>query len=224
MSIQIKLNRKLSKWLSVILSTIIVGVSTAALVSTLNELVFDGSPKRDNKNTISQYEKEFFTTTNQLINNQDSVRISIETIKKIFNSIDRKSEGKLFNYGFVNVLEDYSVYLITDTTQRNQENFRLIISLINEELKGEPFNQLKAEQKRILLNLQYALTNKDVETGIYNLNELNDILRIQNEYGAKLEKQNGWSIPLAIVGIVLSLFFGIISLVKSISKKDNNAS
>lgn len=89
-------------------------------------------------------------------------------------------------------------------------------------MKGEPFNRLKSEQRRILLNLQRAINNTNIETGLYNLNELNDILRIQNEKEYNLEKQNAWSIPLAIVGILISLFFGITSFIKSISKKRNH--
>ncbi|MCL2097738.1 MAG: hypothetical protein FWH23_03140 [Bacteroidales bacterium] len=183
---------------------------------------FEKGSNKEKNNNILQYEREFFTTTSNLINKSNSLLINIETIKKIFNSIDRKSNGVLFKYGFINVLEDYSISLITDTNQTNNDNFYLVMELISEELKGEPFNNLKSEQRRILLNLQRAIKNSNVETGLYNLNELNDILRIQNEHEYAIEKQNAWSIPLAIIGILISLLFGISSFVKSISKKSNN--
>jgi len=199
----------------------IVTIITAIVLTWTSSNVFVETSSTSKGNNILQYEKEFFTTTNNLINKSDSSSINIETIKKIFNSIDRKSNGVLFKYGFINVLEDYSVSLITDT-ETNNDNFYLVIELISEELKGEPFNNLKSEQRRILLNLQRAIKDNNVETGLYNLNELNDILRIQNEHVYNIEKQNAWSIPLAIIGILISLFFGISSFVKSISKKNNN--
>ena len=77
------------------------------------------------------------------------------------------------------------------------------------------------------MNLQNALKTNDVKNGTYNLNELNDILRIQNDNEEQLEKQNAWSIPLAIIGIILTLIFGIINLIKSLKSvkdKENNNS
>lgn len=117
-----KVKYEVKRHLITLLSGIATAVSAGVLVWTLsNVLVFDSSNKE--KHNISQYEKEFFTTTNKLINNSDSLSINIETIKKIFNSIDRKSNGELFKYGFINVLEDYSVSLITDASQINNNNF-----------------------------------------------------------------------------------------------------
>lgn len=197
----------------------VLAITGAILIYTFWTILFGAFSNRDSKTNIIQFEQDFFTTTDKLINNKDSVLINIETIKKIFNSIDRKSNGELFTYGFINLLEDYSVYLITDTNQVSSENFPLIIDLINEELKGEPFNQLKVEQRRILLTLQKSIMNNDIEVGIYNMNELNDIFRIQNEYIEKLEKRNSWSIPLAIAGIILSLIFGLSSIINFITSR-----
>jgi disulfide oxidoreductase YuzD len=213
---------EMRRYLSIAISAIGSLAAAATLSFALGSVFFEKGSTKEKKNNILQYENEFFTTTNKLIDKSDSLSINIETIKKIFNSIDRKSNGLLFKYGFINVLEDYSVSLITDTAQINNDNLYFIIELINDELRGEPFNNLKSEQRRILLNLQRAVKNSNIETGLYNLNELNDILRIQNEREYNLERQNAWSIPLAIIGILTSLVFGIISLVKSISKKKTN--
>ena len=201
-----------------IVSIIMVIASSLTLMVLVRDIVLPKVKSNDLKSSVKTYEEDFFKTTNALIEQQDSLSININSIKKIFNSIDRKSNGKLFNYGFINVLEDYSVNLLTAETKKDNKNFSLIVHLINEELKGEPFNQLKPEQKRILLNLQNSLKIQDVKNGIYNLNEMNDVLRIQNENIEKLEKQNAWSTPLAIIGVVLTLIFGIISLNKSFRK------
>jgi len=171
---------------------------------------------------LKEYEREFFISIEKIIQISDSSSITIPTIKKVFNAIDRKSEGRLFNYGFVNVLEDYCVEIIQDSTKINKSNFRTVIKLIDEELSEEPFNQLPAEQRRILINLRKSLKNNDSEGAVFNLNELNDILRIRNESYVSLKRQNAWSIPLAVIGIVLTLIFGLMSLFKSIGKGQNN--
>jgi len=209
-----------------IMSLLMIVASSLTLMFLLKDGFLPKLQSKDLKSSVKTYEEDFFKTTNALIEQKDSLSININSIKKIFNSIDRKSNGKLFNYGFINVLEDYSVNLLTAETKKDNKNFNLIVNLINEELKGEPFNQLKSEQKRILLNLQNSLKTQDFKNGMYNLNEMNDVLRIQNENIEKLERQNAWSIPLAIIGVVLTLIFGIISLGKSFKKiePENNNS
>jgi hypothetical protein len=222
----IKTELKIKSIYPKIISSLVIIVSTITLSVLIKDIILPKVKSNDLKSSVKTYEDDFFKTTNALIEQQDSLSININSIKKIFNSIDRKSNGKLFNYGFINVLEDYSVNLLTAETKKDNKNFSLIVELINEELKGEPFNQLKSEQKRILLNLQNSLKTQDVKNGIYNLNEMNDVLRIQNENIEKLEKQNAWSIPLAIIGVILTLIFGIISLKKSFIKieTENNNS
>jgi hypothetical protein len=191
-----------------------------SLYQTFSELT---DIKKVTRSTVKDYKKEFYSLVDNLIVSQDSTLINIETIRKIFNSLDRKSDGVLFKYGFINTLEDYSVYLINDTINRNDENFKLAVTLIESELKEEPFNQLPSEQRRVLLNLRNSILNLDKENGIFNLNELNDLLRIQNENYESVKRQNAWSIPLAIAGLILTLFFGIISFVKSVTNRNTPA-
>jgi len=207
---------------SSILSTLIAGLSVISLSLLMPQL---RNEKSEKTNTLKQHQKEFFDATDKLTNRNDSLSINIETIKKIFNSVDRQSKGTLLNYGFINTLEDYSVYLISDTTKNNgNDKFSLILKLINEEIEGKPFNNLYAEQKRILFSLQKSINNQDIQTAEYNLNELNDMLIVQNATKEKLEQQTSWSIPLAIAGIILTFIFGIVSLLVSLPKKRNNGS
>lgn len=53
-----------------------------------------------------------------------------------------------------------------------------------------------------------ALRNNDSILVKFNLDEFNDLLRLQNEYIEKLEFQNSWSIPMSIIGIILTIIFG----------------
>jgi hypothetical protein len=139
--------------------------------------------------------------------------LDISTLKTVFNSIDRKTNGLLFKYGFINLLEDYYKYKIDSIKAKNKTNHtQLILKTIKKELDQEPYTQLFPEQRRILTNLNNSITKGDSTFALASLQEMNDILRIENEHSKKLENQNAWSIPLSIVGSILTLVFGLLAL------------
>lgn len=151
----------------------------------------------------------FYEQLNEYIITRDSMQLNLNEIKIIFNSLDRKYNGEYNNYGFINLLEDYYVQriLISNDTATQQ-----VYNILINEKKIEPFSQLPSEQKGILTNLKRAIEEQDYANSNFNLMELNDLLKIQNDQLYRERKQNTWSIPLAISGIVLSVFFGILSV------------
>lgn len=161
----------------------------------------------------------FYNTVDDAIFASDSISLKIESIKMIYNSVDRESNGRLFNYGFVNLLEDYLVRNSADSSKNLILNNPKIFELIKNELQQEPYNRLNTEQKRLLTNLDKALRNNDSILVKFNLDELNDLLRLQNEYIEKLEFQNSWSIPMSIIGIILTIIFGASSGIKRYFEK-----
>lgn len=102
---------------------------------------------------VDKYKTEYFKLTNDLLNQKDSTQISIETLKFGFNSVNRKSQGKLFEYGFVNVLEDYLVHIVSNEKSFPKDKYNYLTNIIQEELKQEPFSQLQSDQRRVLKNL-----------------------------------------------------------------------
>lgn len=185
-------------------------------IMTLRDRLFwsDGD-----SSSLEKYKMEFFTLTNQLMTKKDSSELSIETLKFAFNSVNRQSEGKLQNYGFVNILEDYLVARLNDKDKYAKENYNYVVQLIKSEIKQEPFSQLPADQRRVLKNLESAVKSKDSTAAIYNLTELNDILINNNNQLSSLEKENNWSLPLGIVGLILTILFGLMSVLSPISYK-----
>lgn len=76
----------------------------------------------------------FYNTVDDAIFASDSISLKIESIKMIYNSVDRKSNGRLFNYGFVNLLEDYLVRNSADSSKNLISNNPKIFELIKNEL------------------------------------------------------------------------------------------
>ena len=162
----------------------------------------------------AQNKNRFFETVDKAIFTNDSLMLNIESIRMIYNSIDREMNGLLFKYGFINLLEDYLVRNSLDSSSMKIQNNHKIFELIRNELKLEPYSILTSEQRRLLTNLDRSIIQGDSILAKFNLVELNDLLRIQNEKIEKLEYKNSWSIPLGFTGAFLTIIFGFITLLK----------
>lgn len=176
------------------------------------------------KKTIPEKHKiQFYQLADSIFTSQDTLNKPVDLLKHTFNSIDRKSKGSLIKYGFVNILEDYYVYLITEV--KKDSSFKLsdanhiyeVISIIKKELKQEPFTRLPDEQRRILVNLSKAIKSDDKELAEINLTQLNDVLRLNKNEMEKLKRQTSWSIPLSIIGLFATLILGLTSIFKPLS-------
>lgn len=198
------------KWL-ILVSTTVYSIVIISYIFFFK----DFTQKTDSKFDASK--QEFFILTDKLLYGSDSSLISIETIRHSFNSVDRKTDGVLQKYGFINVLEDYLVYLLSLKEKINKEKFNTITEIIRSELQQEPFTQLKSDQRRVMKNLESSINSKDSTIALYNLAELNDIIRNLNVDNEQLEKQNNWSLPLAIVGLIMTILFGLVSILRPIS-------
>ncbi len=172
---------------------------------------------------LSKHKSNFYSTANKYLSERDTVSVNAKNLRLIFNSIDRESKGTLSKYGYVSLLEDYLRQIISDTDEENNKFYDPIFTILESEREQEPYLQLPPEERRILVNLESSIKNNDTQTALFNLTELNNVLKINSENLEILRKQNRWSIPLAFVGLIITILFGIITVLRSISyrKVDN---
>jgi len=201
---------------------IIIGIFAASISIGILSPSFDRIIGVE-KTTPEKYKMQFFQLADSIFTSQDTLNKPIELLKYTFNSIDRESKGLLFKYGFVNVLEDYHVYLRTDVKKDISSKIGYVhhiyevISIIKKELEQEPFTRLPDEQRRILVNLNKAIESDDKELAEINLTQLNDVLRLNQNEMEKLKGQTAWSIPLSIVGLVATLILGLTGIFRPLS-------
>lgn len=173
-----------------------------------------GKDKIPEKSKIS-----FFDLADRIFTEKDSLSETIKSLKYSFNSIDRDTKGSLVRYGFVSVLEDYLVYLMSDSERTRTFNIDEVINIIDEELKHEPFAKLPEEQRHILENIFKAVEDTNILDVKTEVNRLNHILRLNNDKMRGLQRQTAWSIPLSIACLMLAIFFGLISIFRPLSYK-----
>ena len=140
--------------------------------------------------------------------------IDTSDIEMLKNSIEREFNS---NYSLGNILEDYLVSLNekSDDKDNLKQKYDLLKPIIEKEHAEKPFAQVPEDERRLLIALREAICSKKDEAIKYNLNELSSVLSVRNRTYERTLKINRWSVPLAIFGLIASLAFGIISIIKA---------
>ncbi len=150
------------------------------------------------------------------------------------NSIQRELDINE-DYPLVYLLEDYLRHITPDSKdKKGQGNLKEITPLyeqvktmILEEQKESPFVSAPEEERRILISLKSSIKNNDQQTTDFYLAELSTVISTRNQMYLKMEATNRWSVPLAIAGVVFTIFFGITTILslkksKKIAKRSNS--
>lgn len=140
------------------------------------------------------------------IYDEESILSLIKSINREYG-IDYPVEYYLEDFlGIIGTLEEF------DTSYFSDETNNLIKKILWEQRSEKPFIGVAEEEQRLLININNATNTKDVETIKYNLHELGSVLTTKNRIYTRSENINKWSVPLAIIGIIMTLFFGYLSL------------
>ncbi|WP_318488949.1 hypothetical protein [Photobacterium leiognathi] len=126
----------------------------------------------------------------------------------IFNSHDRKLNGELQKYGYVQVLEDSFTKEATNNPTSSKLN--ILLNVIEKEKVKDPFYGLKFEQELVIKNLESQLSSETDKLLI--VDQIKEIVRRQNLEIEDLKKSNALGIPLGIAGLLFTVIFGLLGL------------
>ncbi|PTP52545.1 hypothetical protein [Vibrio splendidus] len=126
----------------------------------------------------------------------------------IFNSHDRKLNGELQKYGYVQLLED--AFTNEATSNPSSDKLTLLLNVIDKEKVKDPFYGLKFEQELVIKNLESQLS--DEKDKLFIVDQIKEIVRRQNLDIEELKKSNALGIPLGIAGLLFTVVFGLLGL------------
>ena len=106
-----------------------------------------------------------------------------------------------------------------DSEKINELNIKLK-KLINQENKAAPFENLPEEERRLLKGLDDAIKHKDESSVQFHFDELNSVLSVRNAEHSRATELNKWSVPLAVVGLTLTIIFGVIGMNNGVNEDD----
>ena len=139
-----------------------------------------------------------------------------EDVSLLINSVCREYERE---YSFAPVLEDYLTYLTEKNSSKEESQsdilanyYTLIKNMIQQENEEKPFANIPEEERRLLKSIEDSVKYDDKDAIRFNLQELNSVISTRNRIYQRTDRLNRWSIPVAIIGVILTITFGAISL------------
>nr|WP_315024892.1 hypothetical protein [uncultured Aminipila sp.] len=165
------------------------------------------------KKEYSNKKQKLFDTLNEgyqskLISNSSDL---INIYKGIFLNKSQNLENII-----IKLLNEYRVYIISEKDENiNKQDILIKInSIINELEKKVPFSFLSPMDRTPFMEILEFCKSKNFEAIENKIKDISHILQLKNELIEKITKSNKWSVPVAIVGLILTVFFGILSSFK----------
>jgi hypothetical protein len=147
---------------------------------------------------------------------------SFDDVQNIYGGIFGGSIGEYSgNYGLSKMLKSFLLCMVNSEKEKNLVAREQIIKWKNEMTQYikqndriSPFSELPTPERNILRDASEFLNNEDIESAFRKINELTLVIKSKNDKYSKIESTNKWAVPLSIIGLLSTIFFGIISVIK----------
>ena len=75
-----------------------------------------------------------------------------------------------------------------------------------------PFAGLPAAERNLILDARKFIETNELGAATQKVDDLANLIEVRQDAYEKLQSANRWSVPLAIIGLVLTVVFGVMSL------------
>ena len=185
---------------------LVFGIAYAVVFKTLLDRIRKRKKERNDK---------FFSALNSGFEN--GTIETYEDIVNIYEGITRMStDDDGFKYGLKRWLKEYLVEIISkkegdgisliDKKQKVTEFIRR-----NEEIA--PYDDIPVAEKNLLLDIITFAKEGKQEAIKRKIDELSGIIKTKNDVLGKIQNSNKYSTILAVVGLILTIIFGILALI-----------
>jgi hypothetical protein len=188
-----------------ILTLIMSGYAVTIFTVILSRFLAIFRSKREEKKSSSKFfealDKKF---DSELVKDQSDIEILKSAIEREAGTV----------YSLAPLLEDYLVYLGERGSQESQlsQKYQLIKGIIASENADKPFADIPEEERRLLIAMRDAIRHDDKGSMSFNLNELSSVISTRSSDYERVLNANRWMKPLAIIGLVASVIFGLLAL------------
>lgn len=141
---------------------------------------------------------------------------SIEDLINVYKGINELGADDItYRAGLSKFLRAYlakivsSDELTTDQIKELKEKVNAFLKKIDEE---SPYVDLPAAERNLIIDIQKFITVGDKNSAYTKLEDLAGLIEVRQDGLVRLQNSNKWSIPLAVIGLVLTVVFGVVSL------------
>ena len=205
---------------SPITTILIISSALVALLYIVRRVIKN---KRDTPNNpelteafFNQLDKKFDL---DLVNSKEDIIVLADSF--------RREKSAVYNFG--QLMEDYMRHLVTKASYSDENakpkltaRYKSVYEILKIERQEKPFADLPDTEKRILRDLHSAINSNSKESALNTLEDLRITILSKKKIYDQSDFLNKLSIPLAIVGLILTIYFGIKSLPVESKKEIKN--
>lgn len=203
---------------AIMLLFIIVIILITLLYFYFFYLIIVKSSKRDRRLI------QFYNAIISVYNNSHSLQDSIDQLTLNNNKISQRI-GNNNDSSLLDILEMIINYYDTYSDKRFETIFghektaeiRDFICEVRNFIKNDDqFISVPTKEAQLLKNINIALKNNNYDLGKSSLNQLSDEIIYKEEIIKKKQRDNQIAMIVSVVGIILTVFFGILSFVSAV--------
>ena len=183
------------------------------LVSFLNDI------SRSRKHI--RYMQDFFKIVIVIQQKKLPLQIAIDQLKLDFNELNWQSKDTNQTVEILEALNNIIFLLDTDPKNKiikfadgKQEEIRdFAIEIYNCLKQQDPFAEISYKEANLLNNIKLLINANKFELGVKTLEQLGDEIKLKDKIIEKKERQNKKTTIISIVGMILTVVFGVVSIV-----------
>jgi hypothetical protein len=194
-------------------SSMIVTITVAMAIAVLSNILTSRIIKPEKREEKAK-EKLFKLLNSRL---QENKIFDLEFLKYVKSSIEREFDVTLV---ISHIIEDYLVHKLTEDAAEQDQAIEKLKQLLDTEKQVKPFDSLPSEERRLLKGLKDIIDESDASSRAgYFIDELSTVMSVRNGEYQRSHQTNKWSVPLAIIGLIFTIVFGLMSIISGPSEE-----
>jgi len=141
---------------------------------------------------------------------------TVEDVVNVYKGVHNLSgEDETYRSDLCKYLREYLVAVLSDKESKSysvKERMGQITSVINAVEKAVPYSEVPTAERNLLLDIDKLIDHGDANSAKNKLTDLAGLIQVRSDQQKSLEASNKWSVPLAAIGLILTIIFGIYSL------------
>ncbi len=174
---------------------------------------------RRKREKITERKQEFFETLTEGL--KTGSLTTIDDIVNIYKGVaGLGSEDLDYRYGLSKQLRKFLVEVVSKKVDKSLGNEQIvdwkqkITEFIKKNEEISPYADLPAAERNILSDISTFLEKNDPESIKRKILELAAMIQARNDDFTRVRNINKWTLPLSIIGLILTITFGILVLAR----------
>jgi hypothetical protein len=153
--------------------------------------------------------KQFFTVLRNGLSSGDIE--TLEDVYNLYNGVCRVSDEAAPPSKLSSWLREFLVTLFEEEQSQNRKEWKTTITRFAEEHeKRSPYADLPDLERSLFADIERYIAGNDSDSVRRKVGELATSVQVRHEAFERVRGMNRWSVPLAVIGLILTVIFGLL--------------